>query len=223
MPVEMTMGDKAHDKPIFDAAFQARLADLFAWRRDVRAFRTDPVPDGIFERLVSLACLAPSVGLSQPWRFVRVEDPARRAAVRASFEQCNRDALSAQTGERAALYARLKLAGFDRAPLQFAVFADRATEQGHGLGRHTMPEMAEYSTVAAVHTVWLAARAEGLGLGWVSILEPVAVTAALEVPADWRFVGYFCLGYPEVEDDVPALERAAWERRRDPARFIIER
>ena len=211
------------DHPIFDQAFQARLADLFAWRRDVRAFRTTPVPPGTFERLVSLACLAPSVGLSQPWRFVRVADPARRAAVRASFERCNAAALAAQSGDRAQLYARLKLAGFDRAPEQFAVFSDRGTEQGHGLGRRTMPEMADYSTVAAVHTVWLAARAEGLGLGWVSILEPAEVTAALEVPADWRFVGYFCLGYPEQEDDVPALERAAWERRRDSQRFIFER
>ncbi|HLZ66299.1 MAG TPA: 5,6-dimethylbenzimidazole synthase [Aliidongia sp.] len=211
------------DKPIFDEAFQARLVDLIAWRRDVRAFRTDPVPPGTFERLVSLACLAPSVGLSQPWRFVRVADPARRAAVRASFERCNAAALAAQAGERAQLYARLKLAGFDQAPEQFAVFADRGTGQGHGLGRHTMPEMADYSTVAAVYTVWLAARAEGLGLGWVSILDPAAVTTALDVPADWRFIGYFCLGYPEQEDDVPALERAAWERRREPRRFIFER
>lgn len=211
------------DQPIFDETFRARLADLIAWRRDVRAFLAKPVPAGTFERLVSLACLAPSVGLSQPWRFVRVADPARRAAVRASFEQCNAAALAAQDGDRAQLYARLKLAGFDQAPEQFAVFADRATEQGHGLGRHTMPEMADYSTVAAVYTVWLAARAEGLGLGWVSILDPGKVTAALEVPPDWRFVGYFCLGYPEQEDDVPALERAAWERRREVQRFIFER
>jgi 5,6-dimethylbenzimidazole synthase len=211
------------DQPIFDANFQARFADLIAWRRDVRAFRTVPVPPGTFERLVRLACLAPSVGLSQPWRFVRVADPARRAQVRASFEQCNAAALAAQDGERAQLYARLKLAGFDQAPEQFAVFADRGTEQGHGLGRRTMPEMAEYSTVAAVHTLWLAARAEGLGLGWVSILDPAAVTAALDVPAEWRFVGYFCLGYPEEVDDVPALERAAWERRREIGRFVFER
>ncbi len=210
-------------QPIFDEHFRARLADLFAWRRDVRAFRRDPVPPGTFERLVSLACLAPSVGLSQPWRFVRVADPARRARVRASFEACNQAALAAQAGDRAGLYARLKLAGFDQAPEQFAVFADRGTEQGHGLGRRTMPEMADYSTVAAVHTIWLAARAEDLGLGWVSILDPCDVSAALDVPAEWRFVGYFCLGYPEQADDVPALERAAWERRREVGRFIFER
>lgn len=209
--------------PIFDDCFRARLADLIVWRRDVRSFRTTPVPDGTFERLVSLACLAPSVGLSQPWRFVRVADPARRAAVQANFERCNAAALAALDDERARIYATLKLAGFDQAPEQFAVFTDRSTEQGHGLGRHTMPEMADYSTIAAIFTVWLAARAEGLGLGWVSILDPAEVTAALDVPADWRFVGYFCLGYPEQDDDVPALERAAWERRRDCQRFIFER
>ena len=211
------------DTPIFDDGFRARLADLIAWRRDVRAFRDTPVPAGTFERLVSLACLAPSVGLSQPWRFVRVADKARRAAVRANFERCNAAALAAQGDERARIYATLKLAGFDQAPEQFAVFTDRSTEQGHGLGRHTMPEMADYSTVAAVFTVWLAARAEGLGLGWVSILDPAEVAAALDVPAGWRFVGYFCLGYPEQEDDVPALERAAWERRREFHDFIFER
>jgi 5,6-dimethylbenzimidazole synthase len=209
--------------PDFDADFQAKFRDLIAWRRDVREFRTDPLPDGLFERLVAVASLAPSVGLSQPWRFVLVEDPARRTAVRDDFARCNADALSAQSDERGGLYARLKLAGFDQAPLQFAVFADRTTSQGHFLGRRTMPEMAEYSTVAAIHTLWLAARAEGLGLGWVSILDPDTVTRALDVPAAWRFIGYFCLGYPAREDDVPALERLAWERRRDVAGFILRR
>ena len=209
--------------PCFDTAFQAKFLDLIAWRRDVREFRPDPLPDGLFERLVATASLAPSVGLSQPWRFVLVEDPVRRAAVRDDFARCNADALSAQADERGGLYARLKLAGFDQAPLQFAVFADRTTGQGHFLGRRTMPEMAEYSTVAAIHTLWLAARTEGLGLGWVSILDPDTVTRALEVPPEWRFIGYFCLGYPSREDDVPALERLAWERRRDAAGFILRR
>ena len=209
--------------PDFDAEFRVKLLELIAWRRDVREFRTEPLPDGLFERLVELACLAPSVGLSQPWRFVLVTEPARRAAVRDEFARCNAAALATQSGERAELYARLKLAGFDQAPLQFAVFADRSTAQGHFLGRVTMPEMAEYSTVAAIHTLWLAARAEGLGLGWVSILDPAVVISALDVPEAWRFLGYFCLGYPAQEDDVPALERAAWERRRASGEFILRR
>jgi 5,6-dimethylbenzimidazole synthase len=124
------------------------------------------------EALIELACLAPSVGLSQPWRFVVVEDRAVRKAVRNNFEACNAQALAAQAPDRAGLYAQLKLAGLDEAPVHFAAFADRATGQGHGLGRRTMPEMIEYSAVMAVHTMWLAARAQGIGLGWILILDP---------------------------------------------------
>jgi 5,6-dimethylbenzimidazole synthase len=207
----------------FDPAFRARLRDLFVWRRDVRRFRRDPLPSRTLEALIELACLAPSVGLSQPWRFVIIEDSTIRAAIRRNFETCNAEALAAQPSERAGLYARLKLAGLDDAPCQFAVFADRSTKRGHGLGRHTMPEMTEYSAVTAVHTVWLAARAEGIGMGWVSILDPQAVTAALEVPADWKFIGYFCLGYPETEDAIPELEQAGWEQRCPSASVIVRR
>jgi 5,6-dimethylbenzimidazole synthase len=206
----------------FDDAFRARLRELLVWRRDVRCFRRDPLPAGTLERLIHLACLAPSVGLSQPWRFVIVEDAARRAAIRTNFERCNADALAAQTAQRAAAYARLKLAGLDDAPCQLAVFADRATAQGHGLGRHTMPEMIEYSAVTAVHTIWLAARSQGIGVGWVSILEPAAVAAILDVPADWKFIAYLCLGFPQAEDDLPDLARKDWEQRQ-PSAIVLRR
>src|ERR1700680_1723253 len=116
--------------PAFDAEFRARLRVLLAWRRDVRRFRCDPLPEGAVERLLELACLAPSVGLSQPWRFVLVNDPSRRAEVRRVFAACNAEALADQTPERAAQYARLKLAGLDDAPCHIAVFADRETTQG---------------------------------------------------------------------------------------------
>ena len=198
----------------FDEAFRARLRDLLVWRRDVRCFRRDPLPAGTLERLIYLACLAPSVGLSQPWRFVVVDDPVRRAAVRDNFERCNADALAAQSSERAAAYTRLKLAGLDDAPCHLAVFADRSTAQGHGLGRHTMPEMIEYSAVTAVHTIWLAARSEGIGVGWISILEPASVAAILDVPPHWKFIAYLCLGFPQAEDDVPDLARKGWEERK---------
>jgi 5,6-dimethylbenzimidazole synthase len=207
----------------FSPSFRADLLDLFAWRRDVRRFRREPLAPGTFERLVETACLAPSVGLSEPWRFVGVLDEGRRAAVRASFARCNAAALAAQSAERATVYARLKLAGLEDAPCQFAVLADRGTTQGHGLGRATMPAMLEYSAVLALHTLWLAARAEGLGLGWVSILDPAEVMAALDVPPTWALIGYFCLGYPTDEDDTPALQRAGWERRCDPATVLTWR
>lgn len=199
--------------PDFDAVFRGRLLDLFRWRRDVRHFRPDPVPEAQLDRLIEIACLAPSVGLSQPWRFVTVDDKARRARVRANFLACNEAALAAQPQERAAQYARLKLAGLDDAPCHLAVFAERAPAQGHGLGRLTMPETTAYSAVMAVHTLWLAARAEGLGLGWVSILDPAEMAAALDVPAAWTFIGYFCLGTPAAESDAPELEREGWEHR----------
>ena len=202
--------------PEFDDDFRAQLGALLAWRRDVRRFSATRLPEGALDELIGLASLAPSVGLSEPWRFVTIDDPQRRAAIRRNFAACNAAALAGQADERSALYARLKLAGLDAAPVQLAVFADRATSQGHGLGRLTMPEMIEYSAVAAIHTLWLAARARGIGLGWVSILDPKEVTATLGVPGAWRLVGYLCLGYPESEDDVPALQRAGWEGRRGP-------
>jgi 5,6-dimethylbenzimidazole synthase len=207
----------------FDNAFRARLRDLLIWRRDVRRFLRDPLPSGTLEALIELACLAPSVGLSQPWRFVIVEDEARRAAVRENFQACTAAALAAQNGARASLYARMKLAGLEEAPGHLAVFADRSTTQGHGLGRNTMPEMIEYSAVTAVHTIWLAARAQGIGMGWVSILDPQTIATSLQVPAEWKFIGYFCLGYPQADDTTPELEQSGWERRRLPSSVIIRR
>jgi 5,6-dimethylbenzimidazole synthase len=205
----------------FDASFRAQLRALLAWRRDVRRFKRDPLPAELVERLIAIACLAPSVGLSEPWRFVLVEDAARRRGVRTLFEACNAEALKDYENEAARRYVALKLAGLDDAPVQLAVFADRSTAQGRGLGRRTMPETLEYSVVAAIYTLWLAARAEGVGVGWVSILEPAAITTILDVPADWRLVAYLCLGLPEREDDVPALERAGWEQRRATLETVL--
>lgn len=209
--------------PDFDAAFRARLRALIVWRRDVRRFKRAPLPEGTLDRLLQLASLAPSVGLSQPWRFIIVDNPNRRDAIKACFKACNAEALSDQATERASLYARLKLEGLDDAPCQIAVFADRSTTVGHGLGRLTMPEMIEYSAVLAVHTLWLAARAEGIGVGWLSILEPSRVAEILDVPLTWAFIGYFCIGYPQEECDTPALEQAGWEARRPLSDAVIYR
>ena len=172
--------------PAFSPALRDGLLDLLSWRRDVRSFRRAPLPDGALERLIGTACLAPSVGLSEPWRFVCVEAPERRAAVRANFEAANAEALSEQSAERRGLYARLKLAGLDEAPVHLAAFADRGDEQGHGLGRRTMPETVDLSVAIAIHTLWLAARAEGIGLGWVSILDVATMNDTLDVPREWR-------------------------------------
>ena len=208
---------------VFDDAFRARLHDLFVWRRDVRHFTSEPLPEGLLQRLLEAAHLAPSVGLSQPWRFVLVESSARRAAVVDCFQQCNREALEAYARDQANDYARLKLEGLKEAPCHLAVFADPSTAQGRGLGRRTMPEMIEYSAVAAVCNLWLAARAEGLGVGWVSILDPARIAEILDTPPDWRLIGYFCIGYPASQDHTPELERAGWERRRPVSDHVLRR
>ena len=207
------MAPKTPQPPQFDADFRENFAKLVRWRRDVRRFRTEPISPDLVAQLLALASHAPSVGLSQPWRFVLVETPARRAAIRENFSLANKAALEGYQGERQARYARLKLEGLSQAPVHLAVCADEATAQGSGLGRQTMPETIRYSVVAAIQTLWLAARAEGLGVGWVSILDPLAAKATLDLPADWSFVAYLCLGWPEEEHEVPELERHGWEQR----------
>ncbi|SFK74048.1 5,6-dimethylbenzimidazole synthase [Methylocapsa palsarum] len=207
--------------PAFDDVFSARLEDLFKWRRDVRRFRPDPVPSGLLENLVALAAIAPSVGNCQPWRFVSVASPARREDVIANFSACNADALADYEGERAALYARLKLSGLREAPAHLAVFSDHATEAGAGLGRKTMPETLDYSVVAAIHTFWLAARARGLGVGWVSILDPHRLARSLDAEPGWKLIAYLCVGFPQEEHLDPELERAHWQERLDhPSRLL---
>ena len=169
------------------------------------------------------SCCAPSVGYSQPWRFVTVSDPERRKTVRSAFEEANRDALDGYDGARQQLYARLKLAGLDQAPEQVAIFTDHGTARGHGLGRQTMPEMLDYSTVNAIHTFWLAARAEGIGAGWLSILDPVRVTKALDVPESWSLTAYLCVGYPAEESERPKLEQVGWEEKAAESITILRR
>ncbi|MBI2685776.1 MAG: 5,6-dimethylbenzimidazole synthase [Acidobacteria bacterium] len=209
--------------PLFDDQFRATLADLLIWRRDVRRFRPDPLPPGLIHELLALACLAPSVGFSQPWRWVTVDASDRRQAIIQNFQQANRQALADFEGTRAALYARLKLAGLVEAPVHLAVFVDPATDVGQGLGRRTMPEMLPYSVVCAVNTLWLVARAHGIGLGWVSILDPLQVPATLDIPGHWRLVAYLCLGYADDEQDQPELEREGWAARQPPEVVLLKR
>jgi 5,6-dimethylbenzimidazole synthase len=207
----------------FDEQFRNQLRRLLAWRRDVRRFRTTPVPPDTLSDLIEVACSAPSVGLSQPWRFVVVDDPHRRGLVLDEFRSCNEAALTSYDQSAGSEYARLKLAGLQEAPCHLAVFADAQTPQGRGLGRATMPEAAAYSAVAAIMTIWLAARAQGIGVGWVSILRPGRMSAILSVPNDWQFIGYLCIGYPDHESEEPELEREEWEYRRSAIEFVVRR
>ncbi len=198
----------------FEPAFRERFAELLRLRRDVRRFRPDPVPDAILEEALVLAHLAPSVGYSQPWRFVLVDDPVRREAATESFRRANAEALAATAPQDRRLYARLKLEGMREAPVQMAVFCDDMTATGRKLGARTMPETRAYSTVCAIHTLWLALRVHGVGMGWVSILEPEEICRICEVPEGWRFIAWLCIGWPqEARSDTPELERVGWEKR----------
>lgn len=210
--------------PVFDKEFCEKLDELFRWRRDVRRFKTDSLPHGMLDELLETATLAPSVGNSQPWRFVVVEDRTRRDKVRNNFEACNREALQDYKGKEAETYATLKLSGLDRAPAHIAVFCDTQTDIGKGLGQKTMPETLKYSVVSSIQTLWLSARAKGVGLGWVSIVEPETVKEILDInEASWDLVAYLCIGYPEEEHEVPELVRFGWQDRLPLSQTVIRR
>lgn len=200
-------------KGSYSPEFRAELTDLMEWRRDVRRFRRDPVEAAVLDRCLSAFGLAPSVGLSEPWRVIRVQSAAARAAAIANFETANAQALQGYADEKAQLYASLKLSGMREAPEHLAIFCDEGTIKGAGLGAGSMPETRAYSVVGAITLFWLAARAEGLGLGWVSILDAPALVRDLAVPPDWRLVGYLCVGWPEAIEMTPELEKVGWERR----------
>ncbi len=209
--------------PNFPQTFREDFQQLLLWRRDVRHFLTSPVDPILVENLLSQAMLAPSVGFSQPWRWVLVDQPSRRSAIIENFAAANASALKDYQGEQAAEYGRLKLAGLLEAPVHLAVFADLATPVGSGLGRQTMPQTLSWSVVMAIHTLWLAAQVEGLGLGWVSILDPAAAQASLDVPASWTFMAYLCLGWPAEFSQDPLLERAGWEKRQPSEQLVLRR
>ena len=202
--------------PVFTPEFAEQLDQLLIWRRDVRHFQTRPLEEGLLDKLLDLACLAPSVGNSQPWRFVHVVSPERRAAIIVHVDAQNAQAAGLYHDATRAQYDALKLHGLIEAPAHIAVFCDMEPEEGRGLGRQTMPETLSYSAVLAIHTLWLSARTRGVGLGWVSILDPSAIAPLLDVSPDWRFIGYLCLGYPIEDESVPELERRGWQARTAP-------
>lgn len=183
-------------------------------RRDVRSgFLPDPLPQELLLRLLNSAHQAPSVGLMQPWRFVVVRSRAIREQVFAAFQDASSAEHKTYTGGRAELYSRLTLEGILTAPINLAVVCDCESLRGHSLGRHTMPETAVYSAVCAIQNLWLSARVEGVGLGWVSIIDPERVKNILHIPPSKSLVGYFCMGFVEKFADEPELERAGWEKR----------
>lgn len=197
----------------FSDDFRAGLTDLMKWRRDVRHFHTDPVEEALVQECLSALSLAPSVGLSEPWRVIRVRSDNARAAALANYQSANAKALEGYGGEQAALYASLKLSGMREAPEQLAIFCDDSTAKGAGLGAGTMPEMRRYSVVGAITLMWLQARTRGLGIGWVSVLDPQQLCRDLDTPPGWSLVAYLCLGWPRDVSLTPELETKGWEAR----------
>ncbi len=199
----------------FSAAEKAAVYRAIGERRDVRrGFKPEPLSEALLARLLGAAHQAPSVGLMQPTRFVVVRDAEVRARVHGVFRAANEKAAASYMGEQRDAYAGLKLEGLLEAPQHICVLCECDSAQGAGLGRQTMPEMAAYSSVCAVQNLWLAARAEGVGVGWVSILDVAALRDVLRVPERLTVVAYLCVGYVERFEEVPDLERLGWETRR---------
>lgn len=183
-------------------------------RRDVRGeFRSDPVPDEVLARLLIAAHHAPSVGLSQPWNFIVVKTGETKKRVYEAFGEANKEAADLFDGERKQHYQRLRLQGILDAPVNLCVTCDRTRGGDVILGRTHQRDMDLYSTVCAVQNLWLSARAEGLGMGWVSIIKPEALTDIFKLPDSVVPVAYLCLGYVDYFRERPELEEKGWEKR----------
>lgn len=205
----------------FSAAERRGVYRAIYERRDIRSqFLPDPIPDELLGRLLDAAHHGPSVGFMQPWDFIVIRDQAIRKAVHESFLDANRQAAEAYSAERRALYGSLKLAGILDAPVNLCVTCDRERTRGAGLGRQTDPATDLYSTVCAVQNLWLAARAESLGVGWVSILDPDRLRALLDLPPSVTPVAYLSIGYVSEFPARPELETKGWEHRESLKRLI---
>ena len=194
----------------FPDTWKRGLYEAIARRRDIRSFRPDPIPNEILARILSAAHQAGSVGFMQPWNFIVIEDQQLRARVRAHVESERLRAAESFDGERRDRYLSYKLEGILDAPLNLCVTCDRARFGPAVIGRNTMQDTDIYSTCAAIQNLWLAARAEGIGVGWVSILRPDELRHLLAIPEHVVPVGYLCLGYVESFPERPMLETTGW-------------
>ena len=202
-----------------DDAARDALATVIDGRRDVRRFRPDPVDDALLERVLEAAHRAPSVGLSQPWRFVVVRAAETRARVRALAER-ERARQAPRFGARARAFLDQKVEGVLEAPVGLCVCCVAPPEGTEVLGRSTIPATDVYSTACAIQNLWLTARAEGLGVGWVSFYRPDELRAVLGIPDAVEPVAWLCVGWPDERPLRPGLERAGWARRRPLADVV---
>jgi len=205
----------------FPAAQRDALHAVLGARRDVRRFRPDPVADGVLTRVVAAAHMAPSVGHSQPWRFIVVGDPATRDRA-ALLADRGRLAQAAQfSPDSARRLLDLQLEGIREAPLGVVVCCDRRTPADGVLGRASYPDADLWSCACAIQNLWLAARADGLGVGWVTLIPPAELARLLSLPAGVETLGWLCMGWPDERPPSPGLERAGWSRRAPLADVVL--
>jgi 5,6-dimethylbenzimidazole synthase len=199
----------------FDAAAKRAVYDVMRLRRDVRHFeRGKDVDELVLERILAAAHAAPSVGLSQPWGFVIVRSHSVRQQIRESFLRCREREAARYSSERRTAYLAHKLEAIVDCPLNICVAVDLRARNEPVLGTTTQPETLRASTCCAVQNLWLAAGAEGIGVGWVSIVEPEVLRAQLALPQQVEPVAYLCLGHPRAFRNAPMLEETGWRRRR---------
>lgn len=192
-------------------------------RRDVRdQFLPDALPDDVIRRLLEAAHAAPSVGFMQPWNFLVVRDAVRRHAVWQAFSRANEEAAAMFSQERRDSYLRLKLEGIRKAPVGICITCDPTRCGSVVLGRTHNPRMDSYSAVCAIQNLWLAARAEGVGMGWVSIFHQEDLRSILGIPAHVEVLGWFCLGYVDQLYDQPELSIKGWRQRQPLEELIYE-
>lgn len=205
----------------FSNAERAAVYRAIFERRDVRRnFLPTPIPDHVLKRVLTAAHHAGSVGFMQPWDFVVVRDRTTKRAVKRLFQQANAEAATRYQGKRAVLYRNLKLEGIEEAPINIGVTCSRQRGGPHVLGRSTVRDTDLYSTCCAIQNLWLAARTEGIGVGWVSILDHGALKRVLKVPKPVKVLAYLCLGYVSHFATQPDLEVAGW-RERIPLEHLI--
>jgi 5,6-dimethylbenzimidazole synthase len=207
---------------VFSPAERAGLYRVIESRRDVRAFRTDPIATETLARILGAAHHAPSVGLMQPWNFIVIRDAATKARVKALFEVQNERAVANYAGARADLYRSLKLEGIEEAPINLCVTCDRTRSSPHVLGRNTVTDTDVYSTCCAIQNLWLAARVEGVGVGWVSILDYDDLRPIFGIPGTVLPVAYLCVGYPRAFLGEPELQRRGWATQLPMNQIIFE-
>jgi len=192
-------------------------------RRDVRdQFIPEPIPNDVLRRLLEAAHHAPSVGFMQPWNFITIRDQSIRDRIADAFGRANDEAAAMFSGERQSTYKSLKLEGIRKAPLNICVTCDRNRGGDVVLGRTHNSSMDLYSTVCAVQNLWLAARAEGIGMGWVSIFHDADLKSILGIPERIEIVAYLCLGYVDELYERPELEVKGWNKRLSLDDLIFE-